>query len=374
MEAPAVRFLRQVVQQAVERQASDLHLEPLADGYRVRCRIDGVLHPLPAPAASLAVGVITRVKVLAGLDIAERRIPQDGRMRLSRGDGQVLDVRVSTLPTLYGESVALRLQGTSSEMLDVSRLGLEPAQRDTLLAAIRRRSGLVLVTGPTGSGKTVTLYSLLQVLNAPERKIATVEDPVEIPLPGVAQVAVNDKAGLSFAVALRAFLRQDPDVMMVGEIRDLETADIAIKAAHTGHLVLATLHTRDAPGSLARLLDMGVAPFSLVGTLSLVVAQRLLRRLCPHCRRREMPPSGVGGGTFIAVGCSLCHGTGYCGRVGVFELMPMSWNLGRLVMSGSAVDELAAQARREGMLDLADAAREKVRQGVTSQAEAMAAL
>jgi len=243
------------------------------------------------------------------------------------------------------------------------------------------------VTGPTGSGKTVTLYSLLRELNEPTRKIAAVEDPIEIPLPGVIQVAVNDKAGLSFAVALRAFLRQDPDVMMVGEIRDLETADIAIKAAHTGHLVLATLHTGDAPGSLARLLNMGVSPFNLVGTLSLVIAQRLLRRLCPHCRQPDVLPAsallragfdpdepGADWSPFRAVGCEHCHGTGYRGRVGVFELMPVSGGMGRLLMAGAAADELAAQARREGVPDLARAARNKVRQGVTSLAEAATAL
>jgi type IV pilus assembly protein PilB len=387
MEAPVIGFLRQVIEQAVARRASDLHFEPQADGCRIRCRVDGILYPLPSPAAALAAGIVTRLKVISGLNIAEKRVPQDGRMKLALSGARELDVRVSTLPTLHGECVVLRLQGAQAQALDLAGLGLEAEQRECLLDAIHCRSGLLLVTGPTGSGKTVTLYSLLRELNEPTRKIAAVEDPIEIPLPGVIQVSVNDKAGLSFAVALRAFLRQDPDVMMVGEIRDLETADIAIKAAHTGHLVLATLHTGDAPGSLARLLNMGVSPFNLVGTLSLVIAQRLLRRLCPHCRQPDVLPAsallragfdpdepGADWSPFRAVGCEHCHGTGYRGRVGVFELMPVSGGMGRLLMAGAAADELAAQARREGVPDLARAARNKVRQGVTSLAEAATAL
>ncbi len=386
-DAPVVRFLQGILSDAVRKGASDIHFEPYEHFYRIRFRQDGVLHEVAQPPLNIRDRLASRIKVISRLNIAERRLPQDGRVKLSLSDGSPLELRVSTLPTLFGEKIVLRLLRSSMGDLDIDKLGLEPEQRETLLTALARPHGMLLVTGPTGSGKTVTLYTLLARLNENGINIATAEDPAEIYLPGVNQVNVNEKTGLTFAAALRAFLRQDPDTLMVGEIRDLETADIAIKAAQTGHRVLSTLHTNDAPGTLARLMNMGIAPFNVASSVNLITAQRLIRRLCTHCAEPDpRPPDvlracGFGedalDGTWQplrARGCEHCNHTGFRGRVGIHQVMPVSDALARIIMAGGNTIELADQARREGVWDLHRAGLAKVRAGVTALTEVEALL
>ncbi len=372
------RYLDHLLAHAHRVRASDLHFEPYEGQYRVRIRIDGQLQEIGAPPLAVKDRVSSRIKILAQLDIAEKRLPQDGRLRHLVGGGQTADFRVSTLPTVHGEKLVVRLLDTGPAQLDLARLGYEPEQLALLTEAIHRPWGMVLVTGPTGSGKTLSLYSCLDRLNQAGLNISTAEDPSEINLPGVNQVNVNDKTGLSFAVALRAFLRQDPDVIMVGEIRDLETADMALKAAQTGHLVLSTLHTNDAPTSLVRLRHMGVAAYNITASLMLVTAQRLVRRLCEHCRRPlDLPPSVLLQAGFAesdlegdwqpcaAVGCGHCH-QGYRGRIGIFQVMPMTEELQRLVLRDASSAEVAAHAARSGVLSLREAGLRKVKLGWTS--------
>jgi len=383
-DAPVVRFLHKMLRDAFVMRASDLHFEPYEHHYRVRFRIDGELRDVVSPPLAIKDKLASRIKVISRLDIAEKRVPQDGRMKLKLGPDRVIDCRVSTLPTLFGEKIVIRLLDSSGLKLGLDALGYEPVEKARVLEAIQRPYGMVLVTGPTGSGKTLSLYTCLSLLNKPGVNIATVEDPSEINLPGVNQVNVNEKAGLSFAVALRAFLRQDPDIIMVGEIRDLETADIAVKAAQTGHLLLATVHTNDAPSTLTRLRNMGVAPFNLASSVILITAQRLIRRLCPTCRQPiELPrqtlidagfeESELAGGwtPYKPVGCDACN-NGYKGRVGIYEVMPISEAIQRIILADGSSVEIAAQARREGVRTLRQAGLEKVRLGNTSLEEVLA--
>ncbi|HEX7909220.1 MAG TPA: ATPase, T2SS/T4P/T4SS family [Paraburkholderia sp.] len=383
--APAVRLLTDTLQEATRRNASDLHIEPAEHGWRVRLRIDGVLHEIAPPPAHLRDAFITRVKVLARMDIAERRVPQDGRLRIATSPGQVEDYRVNSLPTLFGEKLVLRRLDALPANLSLDSLGLDPRQRETVDAAIRAPHGLMLVTGPTGSGKTLSLYCFLNMLNGEARNLCSVEDPAEIQLAGINQVSVREKAGLTFAVALRAFLRQDPDVIMVGEIRDEETADVAVKAAQTGHLVLSTLHTNDAPAAVARLIDIGVEPYNLAAALRMVTAQRLVRRLCIACRtpapqsRAALRAAGFtesqldGWQPYAASGCPACHGIGYRGRVGIHQVMPVSDAMRELIVANAGTHELARLAQTEQVATLRDAALTRVRDGSTSLAEALAA-
>ncbi|RKT25118.1 type IV pilus assembly protein PilB [Paraburkholderia sp. RAU2J] len=383
--APAVRLLTDTLQEATRRNASDLHIEPAEHGWRVRLRIDGVLHGIPQPPAHLRDAFITRVKVLARMDIAERRVPQDGRLRIATSPGRIEDYRVNSLPTLFGEKLVLRRLDALPADLSLDSLGLDARQREALDAAIHAPHGLVLVTGPTGSGKTLSLYCFLNLLNGEARNLCSVEDPAEIQLAGINQVSVREKAGLTFAVALRAFLRQDPDVIMVGEIRDDETADVAVKAAQTGHLVLSTLHTNDAPAAIARLIDIGVEPYNLAAALRMVTAQRLVRRLCVACRT-PAPQSATalraagfddrqldGWQPYAATGCAACHGIGYKGRVGVHQVMPVSDAMRELIVASAGTHELARLAQTEQVATLRDAALARVRDGTTSLAEALAA-
>ncbi|HZZ09750.1 MAG TPA: ATPase, T2SS/T4P/T4SS family [Paraburkholderia sp.] len=383
--APAVRLLTDTLREATRRNASDLHIEPAEHGWRVRLRIDGVLHEVPQPPAHLRDAFITRVKVLARMDIAERRVPQDGRLRIATSAGRVEDYRVNSLPTLFGEKLVLRRLDALPTDLSLDSLGLESCQRATVEAAIRAPHGLVLVTGPTGSGKTLSLYCFLHLLNSGARNLCSVEDPAEIQLAGINQVSVREKAGLTFAVALRAFLRQDPDVIMVGEIRDEETADVAVKAAQTGHLVLSTLHTNDAPAAVARLIDIGVEPYNLAAALRMVSAQRLVRRLCTACRvPAPQSPAALRAAGFAedqledwlpysATGCPACHGIGYRGRVGVHQVMPISDTMRELIVKSASTHELARLAHAEHVITLREAALARVREGTTSLAEALAA-
>ncbi|WP_084688198.1 GspE/PulE family protein [Paraburkholderia oxyphila] len=389
-DAPAVRLLAETLREAARRNASDLHIEPLEHGWRIRLRIDGVLHESARPPAHLRDAFVTRIKVLARMDIAERRIPQDGRLRLSpRGETQAHeDYRVNSLPTLHGEKLVLRRLEALPADLSLAALGLDQPQQQTLGAAIGAPHGLVLVTGPTGSGKTLSLYCFLQMLNNASRNLCSVEDPAEIQLAGINQVNVREKAGLTFALALRALLRQDPDVIMIGEIRDEETASVAVKAAQTGHLVLSTLHTNDAPAAVARLIDIGVEPYNLAAALRLVTAQRLVRRLCAKCRVRSdesaaaLSAAGLDNDEgeapqtsrpFVARGCESCHGIGYRGRVGIHEVMPVSTAMRELIVAQRSAHEIARQARTEGVATLRDAALARVRDGTTSLAEALCA-
>ncbi|GLU30846.1 type II secretion system protein E [Trinickia caryophylli] len=384
-DVPAVRLLADTLARASALRASDIHVEPGEGNWRIRLRIDGVLHETAHPPAHLRDGFVTRVKVLARLDIAERRVPQDGRLRLAVGPGSVEDYRVSSLPTLHGEKLVLRRLDAMPADLSLAGLGFDPPQRLLVEAAIAAPHGLVIVTGPTGSGKTLSLYSFLQALNAHSRNLCTVEDPAEIQLPGINQVNVREKAGLTFAVALRALLRQDPDVIMVGEIRDGETADVALKAAQTGHLVLSTLHTNDAPGAIARLIDIGVAPYNLAAALRLVTAQRLVRRLCPHCRARgaycSTPLRAAGFADheldgwmpFVAAGCAACHEIGYRGRIGLHQVMPVSARMRELIAKRANTEAIGRQARAEGMQTLRQAALARVRDGSTTLEEALGA-
>jgi len=385
-DAPVVQYVQQLLEQAVALQASDLHFEPYEHHYRVRMRVDGQLREMATPPMALKDRLASRVKVLSRLDIAEKRLPQDGRMKLQLPNGRAIDLRVSTLPTLFGEKLVIRVLDSAQVQLDLSQLGYEPDDLKRLMAAIRKPHGMVLVTGPTGSGKTQSLYACLNLLNTAEVNIATVEDPCEIQLQGINQVNVQDKPGLTFAVALRAFLRQDPDILMVGEIRDLETANIAVQAAQTGHLVLSTLHTNDAPSTLVRLRNMGTATYNIAASVTLITAQRLVRRLCPHCKQkitlpREtllqaglpatlLPTSAIE--VYTPQACAQCH-KGFAGRTGIFQVMPMSAALQALVLEDASTQALAAQAAREGVASLRVAGLRKVLQGITSIEEVLAA-
>ncbi len=383
-DAPVVRFLQKMLIDAINARASDLHFEPYEYHYRVRFRIDGELREITQPPIAIKDKLASRIKVISRLDIAEKRVPQDGRMKLKFGN-KAIDFRVSTLPTLFGEKIVIRILDPSSAKLGIEALGYEKIEKDRLLSAIQRPYGMILVTGPTGSGKTVSLYTCLNILNQPGVNISTVEDPAEINLPGINQVNVNDKAGLTFAAALKSFLRQDPDVIMVGEIRDLETADIAIKAAQTGHMVMSTLHTNDAPTTLTRLLNMGVAPFNIASSVLLITAQRLCRRLCENCKapadypREAMLKAGFTendlDGTwkpYRNVGCSSCN-NGYKGRVGIYQVMPISEEIQRIILSEGTAMDIAAQAQREGVRDLRQSGLVKVRAGLTTLDEVIAA-
>lgn len=379
-DAPIVRFVNKILLDAIKKGASDLHFEPYEKNYRVRFRIDGILHEVSSPPSNLSTRIAARLKVMSRLDISERRIPQDGRIKLKLSKNKAIDFRVSTLPTLFGEKIVMRILDPSSAMLGIEVLGYEADQRKLYEDAIFKPQGMVLVTGPTGSGKTVSLYTGVNMLNTPERNISTAEDPVEINLSGVNQVNVNPKAGLDFSSALRAFLRQDPDIILVGEIRDLETAEIAIKAAQTGHMVLSTLHTNSAPETLTRLVNMGVAPFNIATSVNLVIAQRLARRLCEHCKQvKEIPDEALREsgfteeqiGTFEIyepIGCDSCT-QGYKGRVGIYQVMPVSDAMGRIIMEGGNAIDIADQAQKEGINDLHQSGLLKVMQGVTSLEE-----
>ena len=379
-DAPVVRFINKVLLDAIHKGASDIHFEPYERTYRVRYRHDGVLSEVASPPVNLAAKLSARIKVMARLDISERRMPQDGRIKMSLSKTRAIDFRVNTCPTLHGEKIVLRVLDSNAALLGVAALGFEEDQQQILLKTINKPQGMVLVTGPTGSGKTVTLYTALNILNTLDRNISTAEDPAEIVVPGINQVNVNPKVGLTFASVLRAFLRQDPDIIMVGEVRDLETAEIAIKAAQTGHMVFSTLHTNDGPQTLNRLMDMGVAPYNVASSVALIIAQRLARRLCPHCKKRVDVPleallkAGFDETTaqeaiiYQAVGCDQCNG-GYKGRVGIYQVMPISEAMGRLIMEGCNSMALADQARKEGIADLHTSGLKKVRQGITSLEE-----
>jgi type IV pilus assembly protein PilB len=380
-DAPIVRFVNKVMLDAIRRGASDIHFEPYEKVYRVRYRIDGVLKEIAQPPVQLAMKISARLKVMSRLDIAERRVPQDGRIKMRLSKTRAIDFRVSTCPTLYGEKIVTRILDPSQAMLGIDALGYEPFQKQIYMDNLARPQGMILVTGPTGSGKTVSLYTGLNILNREDTNISTAEDPAEINLPGVNQVNVNQKVGLTFAAALRAFLRQDPDVVMVGEIRDLETAEIAIKAAQTGHLVLSTLHTNDAPQTLTRLVDMGVKPYAIATSVSLIIAQRLARRLCNHCKHPIDVPAealrkegfrdediATGIKVYGPKGCGSCN-EGYKGRVGIYQVMPVTEAIGRLIMQGGNAIDIGDQAAKEGVWDLRRAGLEKVRQGLTSLEE-----
>ncbi len=376
-----VKFVTKTLTDAIRRKASDIHFEPYEKTFRIRFRIDGILTETPHPPKAMADRIISRVKVMSRMDISERRIPQDGRIKLKLSNTRSIDFRVNTCPTLFGEKVVMRILDPTSAQLGIDALGYEPDQKDLYLKALNRPYGMILVTGPTGSGKTVSLYTGLNILNTLDRNISTAEDPAEIVVPGINQVNVNPKVGLTFASALRAFLRQDPDVIMVGEIRDLETAEIAIKAAQTGHLVLSTLHTNDAPQTLTRLLNMGVPGYNIASSVNLIIAQRLARRLCNNCKkvdhvpdeelvREGFTPVDVQSGIkiFKAVGCDQCTG-GYKGRVGLYQVMPVSEEMGRIIMRGGNSMELADQAAKEGISDLRQSGLRKVKAGVISLEE-----
>jgi len=381
-DAPVVRYIQKILLDAINSGASDIHFEPYEKIYRIRYRIDGELYEIATPPLAIKEKVASRIKVISKLDISEKRVPQDGRMKLVLSKTRAIDFRVSTLPTLFGEKLVLRILDSSSATLGIEALGYETDQKDLLMSAIQRPYGMVLVTGPTGSGKTVSLYTCLNILNQPDINIATAEDPAEINLPGINQVNVNEKAGLTFAVALKAFLRQDPDVIMVGEIRDLETGEIAIKAAQTGHMVLSTLHTNDAPTTLTRLMNMGIAPFNIASSVILITAQRLARKLCASCKRPlDIPKPALLRAGFTErdldgswtpyehVGCEACKNTGYKGRTGIYQVMPISEELNRIIMTNGNAIDIAEQAKREGVRDLRQSGLLKVKQGVTSLEE-----
>ncbi|SFD48463.1 type IV-A pilus assembly ATPase PilB [Paracidovorax konjaci] len=383
-DAPIVKFLHKMLLDAFNMRASDLHFEPYEHNYRVRFRIDGELREIASPPVAIKEKLASRIKVISRLDISEKRVPQDGRMKLKVGPDRVIDFRVSTLPTLFGEKIVIRILDPSSAKMGIDALGYDPEEKERLLHAIGRPYGMILVTGPTGSGKTVSLYTCLNLLNKAGVNIATAEDPSEINLPGVNQVNVNEKAGLTFATALKSFLRQDPDIIMVGEIRDLETADISIKAAQTGHLVLSTLHTNDAPTTLTRMRNMGIAPFNIASSVILITAQRLARRLCPACKApadiphetlleagykdEEIDGTWV---TYRPVGCSACN-NGYKGRVGIYQVMPITEEIQRIILRDGSALEIAAQARAEGVRSLRESGLHKAKQGLTSLEEVLA--
>jgi len=380
-DAPVVRYVNKILLDAINAGASDIHFEPYEKSFRIRLRQDGMLHEKASPPINIAPRLAARLKVMARLNIAERRVPQDGRIKMVLSKNRAIDFRVNTCPTLYGEKVVLRILDSAAAKIGIESLGFEEVQRQQFTEAIKKPYGMILVTGPTGSGKTVTLYTALNMLNAPEVNISTAEDPVEIQVGGINQVNVNPKTGLTFAEALRAFLRQDPDIVMVGEIRDLETAEIAVKAAQTGHLVLSTLHTNDAPQTLTRLANMGVPPFNIASSVNLIIAQRLARRLCEHCKapdelaREALIDEGftdddvsAGLQVYKAVGCDKCT-QGYKGRVGLFEVMPVSEAMGRLIMDDANAMQIRDQAKAEGIEDLRAAGLRKVKAGITSLEE-----
>jgi len=382
-DAPVVRFLQKLLLDAIGEGASDLHFEPYEKFYRIRFRVDGILREVAQPPLAIRDRLVTRIKVISKLDISEKRVPQDGRMKLALSGQRAIDFRVSTLPTLFGEKVVMRILDPTQAKMGIESLGYEPAQKEVLVDAIKRPYGMVLVTGPTGSGKTVSLYTCLNLLNQPGVNISTAEDPAEIQLAGINQVNVNEKAGLTFSGALRSFLRQDPDIIMVGEIRDLETADISIKAAQTGHMVMSTLHTNDAPSTLTRLTNMGVAPFNIVSSVILITAQRLARRLC-NCkqpadltkealllagyREADLDGSWV---PYKPAGCDRCKGSGYKGRVGIYEVMPLTEEIQRIILKGGSSLEIAQQAQRDGVSNLRQSGLLKVKQGMTSVEEVL---
>lgn len=379
-DAPVVKFINKVLVDAIKRGASDIHFEPYETIYRVRFRMDGMLRAVASPPVKLNARISSRLKVMSGLDIAEKRIPQDGRIKLNLSKTKSIDFRVSTCPTLFGEKIVLRILDASAAKMGIEKLGYEDDQRQLFLDAIDKPYGMVLVTGPTGSGKTVSLYTALNILNTEGRNISTVEDPVEIRLTGVNQVQQNTKRGMTFAAALRSFLRQDPDVIMVGEIRDLETAEIAIKAAQTGHMVLSTLHTNDAAQTISRLMNMGIAPYNITSSVSLVIAQRLARRLHDCKRPLDLPPAALlaegfsqadideGLQIFDAVGCSGCN-DGYKGRTGIYQVMPMTEAIQKIILAGGSALQIGEQARAEGIRDLRESALMKVKQGTLCLAE-----
>lgn len=380
-DAPIVRFVNKVLLDAIKKGASDIHFEPYEKTYRIRLRLDGFLKEIASPPVQLAVKLAARIKVMSRLDIAERRIPQDGRIKMRISKNRAIDFRVSTCPTLFGEKIVARILDPSSAMLGIDALGYEETQRNMYLKTLAQPHGMILVTGPTGSGKTVSLYTGLNILNKEDTNISTAEDPAEINLPGVNQVNVNPKVGLTFASALRAFLRQDPDVIMVGEIRDLETAEIAIKAAQTGHLVLSTLHTNDAPKTLTRLIDMGVKPYAIATSVSLIIAQRLARKLCNNCKtpieisaeallKEGFTPEEVAEGIklYKPVGCGSCT-DGYKGRTGLYQVMPVSEEIQRIILQGGNAVDIAAQSAAEGIWDLRKSGLAKVKSGITSLEE-----
>ena len=381
-DAPVVRYLQKILVDAISAGVSDIHFEPYERFYRIRYRLDGQLMEIAQPPLAIKDKMASRIKVISKLDISEKRVPQDGRMKLVLSKSRAIDFRVSTLPTLYGEKLVLRILDAAGIKLGIEALGYEPGQQQLLMDAIKRPYGMILVTGPTGSGKTVSLYTCLNLLNQPGTNISTAEDPAEIQLAGVNQVNLNEKAGLTFATALRAFLRQDPDIIMVGEIRDLETADIAVKASQTGHLVLSTLHTNDAPATLMRLLNMGVAPFNIASSVILITAQRLGRKLCTQCKRPEdIPPEALLQAGFVEedldgswqafgpTGCDACKGTGYKGRIGIYEVMPISDEMRQLIMRSANALDIADQSQKEGVKNLRQSGLLKVKQGVTSLEE-----
>ena len=382
-DAPVVKFLQKMLLDAFSMRASDLHFEPFEHSYRVRFRVDGELREIASPPVAIKEKLAARIKVISKLDISEKRVPQDGKMKLKIGADRVIDFRVSTLPTMFGEKIVIRILDPSSAKLGIDALGYEPVEKERLMAAIGRPYGMVLVTGPTGSGKTVSLYTCLNILNKPGINIATAEDPAEITLPGVNQVSMNEKAGMTFPVALKAFLRQDPDIIMVGEIRDLETADISIKAAQTGHLVLSTLHTNDAPTTLTRMRNMGIAPFNIASSVILITAQRLARRLCPSCKKPADIPretlldagfkeEDVDGSwtPYRPVGCEKCN-NGYKGRVGIYQVMPITEEIQRIILRDGTALEIAEQARSEGVNSLRESGLYKVKLGMTSVEEVL---
>jgi type IV pilus assembly protein PilB len=380
-DAPIVRFVNKLMLDAIRRGASDIHFEPYEKTYRVRFRMDGVLKEIAQPPVQLAGKLAARLKVMSRLDIAERRVPQDGRIKMRLSKNRAIDFRVSSCPTLYGEKIVMRILDPSQAQLGIDALGYEPRQKDLYVKYLAKPQGMILVTGPTGSGKTVSLYTGLNILNREDTNISTAEDPSEINLPGVNQVNVNPKVGLTFAAAMRAFLRQDPDVIMVGEIRDLETAEIAIKAAQTGHLVLSTLHTNDAPQTLTRLIDMGVKPYAIATSVSLIIAQRLARRLCSNCKtpmdvpREALVKEGfqtsdieAGMRIFAPKGCASCT-DGYKGRVGIYQVMPVTDSIARLILAGGSAVDISDQSAKEGFWDLRRSGLEKVKSGLTSLEE-----
>jgi type IV pilus assembly protein PilB len=381
-DAPIVRFVNKIMLDAIRKSASDIHFEPYEKYYRIRLRIDGVLREVAQPPVQLSTKLAARLKVMSRLDIAERRVPQDGRIKMRLSKNRSIDFRVSSCPTLFGEKIVLRILDASTAMMGIDALGYEPFQKDLYMKTLARPQGMILVTGPTGSGKTVSLYTGLSILNVEDTNISTAEDPAEIVLPGVNQVNVNPKVGLTFASALRAFLRQDPDVIMVGEIRDLETAEIAIKAAQTGHLVLSTLHTNDAPQTLTRMVDMGVKPYAIATSVSLIIAQRLGRRLCNNCKAPlELPHDALLKEGFSEqqvqapdfkiykpVGCSQCT-DGYKGRVGLYEVLPVTDRIGHIILEGGSAPHIRDQARKDGVWDLRTSGLKKVLDGLTSLEE-----
>lgn len=379
-DTPVVRFLNKILLDAINMGASDIHFEPYEKALRIRFRHDGILREIASPPVNLSNRMASRLKVMSRLDISERRVPQDGRMKMTLSKNRSIDFRVNTCPTLFGEKIVMRILDSNNAKLGIDMLGYEEYQKKLFMEAIHKPQGMVLVTGPTGSGKTVSLYTALNILNTPDRNISTAEDPAEINLPGINQVNVNPKAGLTFAAALRAFLRQDPDIIMVGEIRDLETAEIAIKAAQTGHMVLSTLHTNDAPQTLARLANMGIASYNIASSVTLIIAQRLARRLCSQCKKIiSIPPEALLAAgykeneignlrIYAPVGCDQCNG-GYKGRVGIYQVMPITETIGRVIMEGWNSMQIAEQAKKDGVTDLRGSGLAKVKEGLTSLEE-----